>query len=163
MLQAYRDARAYTDGFSLDLPRVVSLTEYILAFYTTPLFKAERLVLTMLVAKPSTDEQARVLAAGDTDAFAAWTVEGRTENQILMCDYQRKTRSWLMCEPHCTGVTRLYFGSAVVPERIHSNGEVYLGVGFHMLLPFHKLYSYALLRSAARRMLIKGGNRGKEG
>lgn len=38
------------------------------------------------------------------------------------------------------GVSRLFFGSAIVPERIHSNGEVYLGIGFHMLLPFHHLF-----------------------
>ena len=38
------------------------------------------------------------------------------------------------------GVSRLFFGSAIVPECIHSNGEVYLGIGFHMLLPFPHLF-----------------------
>ncbi|ESQ81826.1 hypothetical protein AEAC466_19885 [Asticcacaulis sp. AC466] len=153
LLAPYRQARAYTDGYVVDLPGTMSLADYIQAFYTSGLFKLERLVLAALVAKPSTDADVVALAVGQSARFAAWTTEARTADQILMCDYQSKTRSWLMCVPKDGGGTRLYFGSAVVPERILSNGAVYLGLFFHLLLPFHIVYSRALLRAAARQLL----------
>lgn len=145
-LKAYMERGAYTDGYSLDLPFDVTLAEYIEAFYTTWLFKLERLVL-ILAAKPSSDPQAAELARGDSRRFAAWTAEARQTDQILMCDHLSKTRSWLMCDGR-----RLWFGSAIVPETIHSNGAVYLGIAFHALIPFHRLYSKALLRAAARKL-----------
>ena len=68
-LAAYRESGAYTDCYCIDLPGAVSLAGYIEAFYTTRVFKLERLVLRWLVARPSTDAQARQLedaaAAGD--------------------------------------------------------------------------------------------------
>lgn len=152
LLIAYRDARAYTDGFSLDLPMAVTLVGYIEAFYTTPLFKLERLILAALVAKPSTDADALALALNTRTRFAAWTVEARTDDQILMCDFMKKTRSWLMCAALPNGGTRLYFGSAIVPEHISADGRVSLGLSFHLLLGFHQLYSRALLASAAQRL-----------
>jgi hypothetical protein len=147
-LNAHRDAKAYTDGYSLDLPFEVTLADYIEAFYTTWLFKLERLVLAALVAKPSSDQQAAELARCERTRFAAWTVEARAADQILMCDFLSKTKSWLMCDGK-----RIYFGSAIVPETVHSNGEAYLGIGFHMLIPFHRLYSKALLRTAASKLI----------
>lgn len=152
LLQDYRQRRAYTDAFRLDLPAEVDLADYIEAFYTTPLFKLERLVLAVLVARPSSDAQAKALASGEVRAFAAWTVEARLPDQIVMCDYLGKTRSWLMCEPG-DGTTRLYFGSAIVPKRIRADGQVDLGVAFHLLLGFHRVYSRALLHAAASRLL----------
>lgn len=152
LLAQYQRARAYTDAYVINVPGRVELADYVPAFYTTWLFRAERLVLTLLVGKGSTDAQAMDLAMGSADRFAAWSVEARKSDQILMCDYLSKTRSWLMCEPNGAEGTRLYFGSAIVPQRITSNGQVYLGLGFHILLPFHKLYSRALLRAAGRRL-----------
>ena len=55
----------------------------------------------------------------DIEKFAAWHVENRSENEILMCDFRGRTRSWLMVAPVSTvsdARTRLYFGSAVVPR-----------------------------------------------
>ena len=48
--------------------------------------------------------------------------------------------------------TRLYFGSAVVPELDAKTGQSSYGFGFHALLGFHRLYSRALLRSAVSRL-----------
>ncbi len=152
LLEPYQKRLAYTDAYSLDLKRPVGLSDFIEAFYTTGLFKLERLILATLVAKPSTDAQARALALGVSTKFAAWTVESRTDNQIVMCDYLNKTRSWLMCVPQGAESTRLYFGSAIVPDRILPNGEAHLGTGFHLLVPFHKVYSRALLGAAAHRL-----------
>ena len=45
------------------------------------------------ISRPSPDTQARDLAIGERDAFAAWSVEDRSENQLLMCDFYGCTRS----------------------------------------------------------------------
>lgn len=154
-LHAYRQRHAYTDAYHLDVPFAVRFDDYIEAFYTTPLFKCERLVLTLLVAKPSTDAQARALAQGEGRRFAAWTVEAREADQILMCDFLSKTRSWLRCET-VPGGTRLWFGSVIVAERVSADGKAWLGLGFHALLWFHRLYSKGLLSAAAQRLSKRG-------
>ena len=142
---------AYTDSYFTELPAQISFSDYLFAFYTTPLFKVERLILTLFVRKPSTDKDARELADGVRTQFAAWTVEARDENQILMCDFAGSTRSWLMTVPFETG-TRLYFGSAVVPHRIAKDGKPSLGFFFTALLGFHKVYSVLLLYSAGAKL-----------
>jgi hypothetical protein len=128
----------------------VSQAAFVQAFYTTWLFKLERLLLRWFVARPSTDVQARELAKGGRDAFAAWDVERRDGEQLLMCDLAGRTRSWLMTEPFGAG-TRLYFGSAVVPD-IGADGRPRMAGLFRVLLGFHKLYSRALLAAAARKL-----------
>jgi len=155
LLGRYRDACAYTDCYEVDKSRSVSQADYVEAFYTTWVFKLERWVLAMFVSKPSTDMQAQALACGQADAFAAWSVEGRTGNQLLMCDFQRRTRSWLMSVPApgdpVTG-TRLYFGSAVVPATNPQSGRSAMGFVFRALLGFHKVYSRVLLGAAMSRL-----------
>jgi hypothetical protein len=150
LLSRYREKKAFTDCYIVDVPQPVSLARYVEAFYTTPLFKLERFVL-LAVGKPSSDADAGLLAQGTSARFAAWTVEGRTDDQILLCDFLGKTRSWLMCVPQ-PGGTRLYFGSAIVPKRVSATGKVSLGAGFHLLLGFHRLYSRGLLSAAAKQL-----------
>lgn len=144
--------RAYTDSYLTQIPAHVSFSDYVFAFYTTPLFKVERLILTLTVRKPSTDAHAHELSNAKRDSFAAWTVEARSENQILMCDFVGSTRSWLMTVPTENG-TRLYFGSAVVPHRLSKDGKPSLGFFFTALLGFHKVYSVLLLSSARTRLM----------
>lgn len=120
------------------------------AFYTTWLFRLERWILRLAVARPSTDEEARQLARGEREAFAAWSVEARAPDQLLMCDFTGRTRSWLMVAP--AAGTRLYFGSVVVPVRDPKTGETGLGPVHGPLIGFHKLYSRLLLGAAARRL-----------
>jgi hypothetical protein len=142
---------AYADCYRTDVPEKVSFTEFILAFYSTPLFQLERCVLELAVAKPSTDRQARQFAEGSIQTFAAWDLEGRNENEMLLCDFVGRTRSWLMTIPiHTTNgtQTQLYFGSAVVPKRNPRTGEFSLGFWYQALLGFHKIYSFLLLYSA---------------
>jgi hypothetical protein len=141
----------YTDCYATDVPRRVTHADFVAAFYNTRLFKLERLVLT-LIGKPSTDEAARELAEGKRDAYAAWSVERRAIDQLLLCDFQGKTRSWLMVEPIANG-TRLYFGSAVI-KRIDGTGDKSMSGGFRALLGFHRRYSRGLL-GAARRALLR--------
>jgi hypothetical protein len=104
------------------------------------------------IGKPSSDADARRLARGEAETFAAWSVEARALNQILLCDFMRRTRSWLMLAPTDTGGSRLYFGSAVVPVAIGS-GKARLGFPFNALLGFHHLYSRILLAAARGRVL----------
>ena len=135
---------AYTDCYLTEVPGQVSFPEFIFSFYTTPLFKLERLILKLTVSKPSTDIQVRQLADGEIEKFAAWTIEDRSENQLLMCDFLSRTRSWFMVVPVNETRTKLYFGSAVVPK----TGMTSLEFGYRALLGFHKVYSVLLLYSA---------------
>lgn len=151
LLFSYLRNGHYTDCYKTDISKVVSHADYVVAFYTTYLFKLERLILRLAVSKPSTDAQARQLAAGEIDTFAAWYVESRSDNQILMCDFRDRTRSWLMVSPlpgDDGAGTRLYFGSAVVRAHDSNTESTSPGSGFDALLGFHKLYSEALLYSA---------------
>jgi hypothetical protein len=142
----------FTDCYTTDIPRRVTHAEFVDAFYNTRLFRLERFVLT-LIGKQSTDAEARELAEGKREAYAAWTVERRAPDQLLLCDFQGKTRSWLMVEPKGDS-TRLYFGSAVVKAVKGRNGTNELTRGFRALLGFHKRYSHGLL-TAARRALVR--------
>jgi len=151
LLARLREDGAYTDCYCTDVPDSSSLAAFIAAFYTTDVFKLERWILGWAVTRPSTDAQAMQLAEGTADTFAAWSVEGRDDRQILMCDFQGRTRSWLMVKP-IDGGTRLYFGSAVVPVRSGS-GQRRMGAAFSVLLGFHRMYSRILLRAARARLL----------
>ena len=155
LLHKYFREGTYTDCYVLDFPGSVSHAQYVTAFYTTWIFKLERLILKMAVSKPSTDSQVEQLASGSIDTFAAWHVEARSENQLLLRDFNHRTRSWLMVD-HLTGTggtrTRLYFGSAVVPVKNPGTGEFTLGAAYQALLGFHRLYSKILLHAAKVRM-----------
>ena len=155
LLTRYSDNGAYADCFVADVAPGISHADYVTAFYTSWLFKLERLVLRWLVAKPSTDDQARELARGERERFAAWSVEAREPDQLLVCDYRGKTRSWLMSQAtdeNGVAVTRLYFGTAVVPVIDGKTGRQRLSFFFRALLPFHQRYARALLRAARSRL-----------
>lgn len=163
LLTSYRQSGDHTDCYRTELPFAVTHSQYVRAFYTTKLFKLERLILKWLVGKPSSDAQADLLAKGQTQAFAAWEVELRCENQLLLCDYLKRTRSWLMIEQRQSekGMqTLLYFGSGVVANKNAKTGGSSFGFAFHALSWFHKLYSVALL-SAAKSRLIKLNERNR--
>ena len=153
LLTKYPSSGAYTDCFITEINRVVSHAEFVEAFYTGGLFKVERFLLRVFISKPSTDLQARRLAAGELNEFAAWRVEARAVDQLLLRAVDGRTRSWLMVSASSElGSTRLYFGSAVVPVRNASTGASSMGFTFKALLGFHKLYSRALLSAAAARL-----------
>ena len=156
LLQKYRVDGTFADCYTTTLHGQISLARFVGAFYTTPLFKLERFVLRV-AGRASTDDDARQLAEGARDAFSAWTVEARAKDELLLCDVLGRTRSWLMVAPvpGADAVTRLYFGSAVVPKHDPQTGKRRLGTGFRALLGFHKLYSVALLRAARRALELQ--------
>jgi len=155
LLTRYSDNGAYADCFVAAVAPGISHADYVTAFYTSWLFKLERLVLLCLVAKPSTDQQAGELARDERERFAAWTVEAREPDQLLVCDYRGKTRSWLMCQAAIedgNAVTRLYFGTGIVPVIDSKTGRQRMSLFFRALLPLHKFYARALLRAARSRL-----------
>ena len=153
LLRKYLHAGSYADCYVTEIARPVSHAEYVEAFYTTAVFKLERLLLSWAIARPSTDAQARELASGERSSFAAWSVEAREVNQVLLSDLHGRTRSWLMSAPASSHqTTQLFFGSAVVPIINRRSGEARMGATFKVLLGFHRLYSRVLLRAAVTRL-----------
>jgi len=148
LLQAYARSGAYTDCYCTQLSSPATLADFVAAFYTTWLFRLERIVLRIAVSRPSSDADARQLADGNMNTFAAWSVEARTVDQLLMCDFRGRTRSWFMVSG-----TRLLFGSAVVSVTVTE-------LKFGFLLGLHRLYSRALLRAARSRLQSAAFNRG---
>lgn len=152
LLGHYANGTGYTDCYSVRVDRAVTLVAFIEAFYTSPLFKLERALLSVNPGFRSTDAEAMELAQGTRRQFAAWTVEARAPNQILLA--AGRTRSWLMVgAPGSVAAASdaLYFGSAIVPRQRGG-----LGWQYAALVGFHKLYSRLLLAAAARRLARSG-------
>ena len=138
----------HTDATSLDVDKDVDLAHLIYAFYTSPLFKAERAILR-LAGHSSSDDEAAALAAGNSQNFAAWSQESRSERDVVMADVSGRTKSWLCAERMQAG-TRLWFGSVIVPEQTATGEQIpFL---FRVLMRPHLFYSRQLLRSAARNL-----------
>jgi hypothetical protein len=156
LLQRYVRSGAYTDCYVTEMAREISLAEFVEAFYTTRVFKLERFILGVAAARPSTDAQATQLGQGIIDSFAAWSVEDRGAEQLLLGDFSGRTKSWLMVSAGATFPgTRLYFGSAVVPEHDEVAGQAKLGFVFRALLGFHQGYSRVLLGAARSRLSLQ--------
>lgn len=148
LLETYVRKGAYTDCYSTALDFNIALSEFMEAFYTSLIFKFERFILARVMNLPSTDSEARKLAHGKVIQFAAWKVEARDANQIILA--AGRTRSWLMVrsdDASATRATTLYFGSAIVTD---NRGR--LGWRFKLLLGFHKIYSQILLGAAAHQL-----------
>lgn len=163
LLGRYRRNGQYTDCYVAKVPGTVALPGFVVAFYTTPVFRLERLILKRAFARPSSDAEAAQLAAGSSERFAAWQVESRGEQQLLLADFRGRTRSWFMVTPADSPrgkSTALYFGSAVLPGRNTQGGAP--GPGFRALLAFHRLYSVVLLRAAQRRLASSRGQEGSD-
>lgn len=152
LLNRYAASDGYVDCYVAELAVSVSFEEYVEAFYTTAVFKLERLILRIAVDRPSTDAEAGELARGERSSFAAWLVEARAPDQLLLADFTGRTKSWLKIAPRSDGGALLHFGSAVVPVRDRKSGRATLGSVFTALLGFHKLYSRILLIAARRRL-----------
>ena len=156
LLKRYQKSGFHTDCYVIDVPACVSQEQFVLAFYSTKLFKLERYILKWVVSRPSTEGQLARFASGEASEFAAWSVEDKSENQLLLSDFQGRTRSWLMTnniETKVSDYTKLYFGSAVVPVSNKKTGEQRLGFAYRALLGFHKFYSVALLSAAAAKLV----------
>jgi hypothetical protein len=148
----------YADCFAVDVEADVELPDFVFAFYTSALFGIERLLLHVLINAPSSRADARAVADGSSDTFAAWYVGQRTPTQLLMCDRYERTRSWFCVEPKSGGATCLRFGSAVAAKRIDLTRAAEGRDGserpaaFSLMLQFHVIYSQALLHAAKKNL-----------
>lgn len=156
MLIELRRRGCFTDCYALEVPAPVTQAQFVEAFYTTPLFKAERFILKMLVARPSTDQDAKDLATGTKDSFAVWQVTHRSPEQLLLKAQLGRTSSWLMAapEPSSKGQkTTLFFGSAIAGGRTNQEtGRQQFSLAFSAVLGLHDLYSRLLLQAAAKKL-----------
>ena len=138
------------DCFCATVPASVPLSEFVFAFYTSPVFRIERGILAIILGARSTETQARAVADGSRDSFAVWRMGARTGTQLVMCDRYGKTRSWFRVVPAESGGTLLQFGSAVASRRDGPAGVARPSIVFRWLRRFHVLYSQVLLWSATR-------------
>ena len=145
----------FSDCFAVTVDRAVTLAEFVDAFYTTPVFRAERLILRQF-GWPSTDAEVRELADGRRETFAAWKLASRTPTQLLVGDALGRTRSWFCVTPIDPGTakprTLLQFGSGIAASIDPRTGERRRSLGFRLLGGFHVLYSKVLLAAAASRL-----------
>ena len=75
----------YADAFTTELDAPISLQDLITAFYTSPLFRAEHLVLR-LAGRGGAAGELDALAAGQGARFAAWSVQARKDGEMLLAD-----------------------------------------------------------------------------
>lgn len=143
----------YTDCFSIEVNGPTNLAAYIDAFFDSWVFRIERRVLTLIGKGPATKHDVAALATGDAERFAAWTVTGRDDTQLLMTVPDTPIRTWLRVLPdtHRSHGVRLYFGSALVPPTPKDGAPARLPPVFRCTMGFHRLYSQVLLDAAARR------------
>jgi len=135
LLAGFGSADNYRDCFARNVPDEVGLSEFIERFYCSMAFRPERLLLS-LIRRGANNADARALARGEVDRFAAWNVIERREHEILLQDFTGATASWLSTQAMTDGKSRLLFGSWVKkPERPITR----------TLMPFHVFYSRVLL------------------
>lgn len=139
LLADFGPAEAYRDCFRREVPGQISLAQFIERFYCSAAFRPER-VLLGLIGKGANDSNARAIASGTADSFAAWKVIERREDEILLQDFRGTTASWLSVKLH-GDTTTLLFGSWV--------GEPERGI-VKALMPFHRWYSRVLLGGSLR-------------
>ena len=147
LLARYQTAEDYTDCFVMDVPGEVSLADYIRHFYGSLSFWPERMVLG-LIGKGATVGDIDNLADHDATDFAAWSVEARTDDQILLRDFRGSTRSWLHVSS-IEGGTRLWFGSAVIATSRNGEDKA-LPKAAVALMDGHVFYAKQLIRGAVR-------------
>ncbi len=156
LLSRYTADGAFTDCYFIELPKSVSQPQFIEALYLGALMRFERKLIGWLLSKPTSNVHVRELATGNAASFAAWHVEQRTPNELLLRDQTGRTRSWLMSQA-MPGATRLYFGSALLPRVRPRTGARHMGPLFRPLLGFHVLYSKLLLSAARSRLERSSG------
>jgi len=139
LLARLRGPECYRDAFCAEVPGRVTLAAFIAAFYGSGAFLPERLALHA-IGRSGGRAEAAALAEARAGRFAAWTVEAREADQILLRDFRDFTCSWLQAEPRGQ-TTRLWFGSGLRhPERTVARA----------LVPVHRWYARKLLAGAVR-------------
>lgn len=141
---------AHTDCYCVEVGSPVSLEDYAMAFFDSPVFRLERRLIALFGGIASTRQDVAAIADGTGDALCMWQVISRDKDQILLAVGKGPIRTWIMRETNGRA-TQLYFGSAVLPNRRSDPPRI--GFSFRALKGFHSLYSRILLSSARRQVL----------
>ena len=59
----------------MHLPQSVSFEKYARAFFSSPVFKLERIIIALTTGKKTTERSVDELISGQSDDFAVWQVE----------------------------------------------------------------------------------------
>jgi hypothetical protein len=149
----------YSDCYYIDIQQDVSLSDYILTFFSTPIFRMERLLLNLVPSGRSNEQCVLDLAAGTGNKMAGWKTENRDDNQLLLAVGDGPIRTWLMVQGSPSSkTTRLYFGSAALPTSMTKEGHPKLAIVFRLFAGLHIFYSRLLLWWAARDLARKSGS-----
>ncbi len=150
LLQTYAMRKGHhADCFQTTINSTANLSDYLEAFFASPIMKIERKLLG-LFGYPSSQGDLEKLAHAMSDTFAGWTVEKRDDAQILLSVFGNGIRTWLMCQSD-QNQTTLYFGSGVVPKNPEAD-QPKLGWPVAALMGFHTFYSKLVLWSARRQL-----------
>lgn len=151
LVDAYADRGDYVDCFAVDVPHAAGIADLIDGFFGSRAFQPERWLLTA-IGRPSNSAELSALASGERNAIAAWTVEARNAHEILLCDFLKFTRCWLMVQPTPAG-SKLHFGTVFARRERQTVGLSILHAVFAALRPLHSLYARTLLNSARARLM----------
>lgn len=141
-----------TDCFQADVPGHPDIDRFVHIFFDTWVFRIERRLLALLGEDYATSEDVAALAGRSSDTLAAWTVQDRSADEIILAFKRPRGRTWLQATQldGSLGSTRLRFGSALLPN-IDSEGQTAsISWGLKIGLPLHRLYARLLLAAAAR-------------
>lgn len=152
-LQSYQaQDGGYADCFVLEggEPNAPILGDYIFAFFNSPIFRLERVLLKTFLSAPSSTADVEALAFGGGVRLASWQLEERAEDQILLAVKNTPVRTWLMVSPPSPegGPARIYFGTALVPTERDKAGNPTIPAMYRRFIFFHRAYSKLLLWSA---------------
>jgi len=156
LLQALAlETGAYADCFeatvACDMASDAAFKRFVFLFFDSPVFRIERAILRLSGKASRHQSDPAALARGETDVFAVWRVERRTDSEILMGVPDTAIRTWLAL--HKDGAeARLRFGSAILMQE-GSDAPHWI---YRVTLQGHLLYSRLLLRAA-----VSGWARGK--
>ena len=143
----------YIDCFAVDLPTHCSLEAFLKAFYTSWIFRLERLILRLALRVPTSSDDLSAMLSGASDKFAVWIIEERQADQMIAkaVGGSNRTRSWFRVLSRDDGGTRLFFGSVLEPEPSLEGAPPRLGLMFRAGIGAHRLYARVLLAAAARK------------
>ncbi|MEL6648775.1 MAG: hypothetical protein AAFQ05_13995 [Pseudomonadota bacterium] len=139
---------SYTDCFEAAVPTDGTpdraFERFVFLFFDSWLFRVERMILRFAGKAPKAGTDPIALARGEVAHFAAWTVDARRAQELLMSVHHTPIRTWLSVAKDGDQM-RLRFGTALLAQE--TSGRVHWG--FRATIRAHRLYAKLLLKAAA--------------
>lgn len=138
---------SYRDCFLADVPaedtHADAFARFVYLFFDSWLFRLELKILRIAGKAKALNSDPIALANGQSDHFAAWIVDGRTEHELLLRIPETPILTWLSLS-QSGAVAQLCFGSGILAQ----DGKAHPHWGFRATLRPHRMYSASLLRAA---------------